>query len=131
MANLVGSGESQIVGSGASTGDGAEKDGATVVQKVIGVVDVREVAVSEKITAETHEVYVESLVVTLSESLLHGGFVTVLEPTFVGGAGRSKKVERDTSRSVTGVQYFQLFHRKSANETIILENRRSHTWFAS
>lgn len=93
MANLVGSGESQIVAGSASTGDGAEKDGATVVQKVIGVVDVREVAVSEKITAETHKVYVESLVVTLSESLLHGGFVTVLEPTFVGGTGRSKKVE--------------------------------------
>lgn len=93
MTNLVGSGESQVVGGSASTGDRAEKDRATVVQKVIGVVGVREIAVSEKTTGETQEVYVESLVVTLAESLLHGGLVTVLEPTFVGGTVRSKKVE--------------------------------------
>lgn len=93
MANLVGSGESQVVGGSAPTGDGAEKDGATIVQKVTGGVGVREVAVSEKTTSETHKVHVESLVVTLSESPLHGGFVTVLEPTSVGGTGRSKKVE--------------------------------------
>lgn len=108
MANLVGGGKSQVVGGSAASGNRAEEDRATVVKEVFGVVDIREVAVSEKTTTETHEVHVESLVVTLAESPLHAGLITISEPASVGGAVRAKKVERDARGGVALVQDFQL-----------------------
>lgn len=109
MTNLVGSGKSQVVGGSGASGDAAEKDRATIVEEGLGIVDIREIAVSEKTTSETLEVDIESLVVTLAESPLHGDLIGVAEPTGVGGAGRSKKVERDASRSEAFIHNSKLF----------------------
>lgn len=127
MANLVGSGESHVVAGSGTPGNGAEKNRATVVKQVIGVIDIREVAVSKKTTAEAHEINVESLVVTLAESFLHGGLVTVGEPRLIDGTVCATKVEGDARRGIAFVQDSQLFHRGLVNGTVILGNRRSHT----
>lgn len=109
MANLVGSGKSKVVVGCGASGDAAEKDGATIAEECVGIAGNREIAVSEKTTSETLDIDIESLVVTLAESPLHAKLIGVVEPIGVGGAGRSKKVERDTSRSEAFIHDIKLF----------------------
>lgn len=109
MAGLVGKRLALVVVGGATAGDGAMENGATILDLLgSGGVGDGEVAVSEETTSEVLEVDVEGAVVALVERGLHSGLGLVVEPRSVGGAGRPEEVERDTGGGIAGIEGSEL-----------------------
>src|SRR5690606_34610016 len=89
--------------------NGREEDGATIVPDIVGRwVGLGEVAVSKGTARQVLEVDVESLVVTLAESLLHGELGAVGEVRVVGGEGGTLEDKLDTSIGKVGIEDGQL-----------------------
>ena len=102
---------SKVVVGGSPAGNGSKQNRAPIIIKVIRASNDGgwEIAVSQKTTSEILEVEVQGLVVSLSQSFLHGKLIRVGEPPAVNGSSCPLENIRDTSTGVVGIQHCELF----------------------